>query len=156
MANGNSVPTTGRAPQSPICPAVPASRPVGTTGQVGAAIRDPLGVYPATVARDQALAAAAAAYPNLRGIDDARDAFRHFYWVSAMTRLLGPDRALAFANSHEANFPLQNASDARSRQMDTYNNAVAIRMTLDPRSSGVPTADLAQRAVQNGCVRTLK
>ena len=139
-----------------MCPVIPASRPVGTIGEYGAGLRDPFGVPAVRVARDQAIAEAERAYPTLGGTDDVKDAFRHFYWVSAMTKLFGPRRALAFANSHEANYPIRTKRDLRSRQMDTFNNAIAIKMTYDRRFDGIPTAELAKIAINNGCLDIIK
>jgi hypothetical protein len=138
---------------NPVCPAVPASRPVGTVGEYGAAARDPLGAPAAREAANVANAAAAQRFPNLSGRNDARDAYRHFYWSYAMTRLLGPNRARAFGNAHEAHYP---GNPAREQAMDTYNNATAIGMATDPRNAGLTTAEVAEKAMANGCLRSMR
>jgi len=139
-----------------ICPIVPGSRPVGDTGQAGAVFRDPSGGWVAYSGRDDALAAAKAEYPKLQGIDDVRDAFRHFYWVYGMTNVVGAKRALALANSHEAQYPLKTQADVRSRQMDTFNNAVAAKMATDPRWAGMSTLEVARMAIRSGCLDIIK
>jgi hypothetical protein len=138
------------------CPVVPASRSVGDIGQTGAAFRDPSGGWVAYLGRDDALAAAKAEYPKLKGIDDVRDALRHFYWVYGMTNVVGAKRALALANSHEAQYPLKTQADVRSRQMDTHNNAVAAMMATDPRWAGMSTTEVARLAIRSGCLDIVK
>ncbi|MBX9815874.1 MAG: RHS repeat-associated core domain-containing protein [Sphingomonas sp.] len=147
----------GARPQDdPICPPVPDNRPVGTAGHYAAGLRDPIGAYEAQEARDQANEASRRAFPNLKGIDDARDAFRHVYWVAAMTRVMGPARALAFANSHEANYPLKTAEDVVARGMDTYNNYTAAIMASRPGLRNLNTEELAYLALRRGCARVLR
>jgi hypothetical protein len=89
----------------------------------------------------------------MSGWNDARDAYRHFYWSFAMTRLMGPDRAAAFGNAHEANY----ANNPRNEEaMDTWNNATGRAMAVDPRYKNMSTADAAETALQNGCLRSIK
>jgi hypothetical protein len=136
----------------PPCPSVPPSRPVGRRGERGAAARDPTGAVAALEIARLARDAAAARFPNMSGANDARDAYRHFYWSFGMTRILGPDRALAFGNAHEAQYPDNPRMEER---MDTWNNAVGRAMALDSRYRGMPTADVAEIAMENRCLRIL-
>ncbi|GAA4810222.1 hypothetical protein GCM10023232_01630 [Sphingosinicella ginsenosidimutans] len=151
---GGSGSTGHSAPQN-RCPAVPAGRnpPRGNRwlAQALAGLADPLGLPVAEEAADQAYARSAEAYPHLLGINDTRDAYRHFYWVAAMTRMLGASRALAYAASHEVG-----SADIPGSQMDDYNNHVAAVMMSDPANANIPTADLAERAVSAGCLEILR
>jgi RHS repeat-associated protein len=148
-------PTGGQpAPEPSVCPTVPADRPVGSIDENGAIIRDPAGALVANASRDGAVAASAREYPNLRGIGDVRDAFRHFYWVAGMTRMIGQNRALNFANSHEVTGYTDSPQNRASRSMDTHNNYVASRMMVDPRFNRMSTAELARFAISNKCLKT--
>ncbi len=70
-----------------------------------------------------------------------------------MTKLLGPDRARAFANAHEARYRNNPKMEER---MDTWNNEIGIGMALDPRIKGLPTAEAAEIALKKGCLRSFK
>lgn len=146
----------GKSTRDIACPPIPRSRPVGTIGEKEAALRDPAGAFVANQVRYLALDAANKAYPDMKGIDDQKDAFRHFYWVSGMTRLLGPERALAFANAHEAMWPTRNQTGQRQRDMDTFNNHVAVALTTDPRYKKRTTEELARSAIGAGCLDIIK
>jgi RHS repeat-associated protein len=139
--------------QASRCPAVPASRPVGTRGQARASASDPEAAFVADAVRDVANGAAARRFPTLSGHNDVRDAYRHFYWAYGMARIIGPDRALRITNSHEAEYP-NNPRDEQA--MDTWNNAVALAMVRDPRYARMPTADVAEIALRNGCLRVVR
>jgi RHS repeat-associated protein len=135
------------------CPAVPSSRPVGKRGQLGAILHDPDGAMMANEAADMAKEASAKRFPHMSGWNDARDAYRHFYWSFAMTRLMGAERAAAFGNAHEANY----ANNPHMEEaMDTWNNAVGRAMAADPAYKNMSTADAAETALQNGCLRSIK
>jgi hypothetical protein len=127
---------------------------VGNNGQIAAGLRDPEAAFNADAVRDLANEKSKGAYPDLPSSDNIRDAFRHFYWVAGMTRLMGPTRALSMANAHEANYPLMNAHDARAREMDTYNNYVAAKMATNPKFSGMNTEELTEFAIANKCLQT--
>lgn len=83
-----------------------------------------------------------------RATDTARDAFRHFYGAFALTRLIGPRRALSILNAVE----VSGGNSAADRNMDTFNNYVAIQMAQDPRNQGRATVDLANAALAQGCL----
>jgi hypothetical protein len=151
--NEKGEPERQRVTQPANCPAVPASRPVGKRGQYSATIHDPEAAFVADAARDVANEAAARRFPNLLGHNDVRDAYRHFYWTYGMARIIGSDRALRITNSHEAEYP-NNPADEQA--MDTWNNAVALAMVRDPRYAGMPTAEVADIALRNGCLRVLR
>jgi hypothetical protein len=68
-----------------------------------------------------------------------------------MALVMGPDRARAFANAHEAHYP---NNPANERNMDTWNNEVALAMAQDPRYRGMATVRVADIALSNGCLRT--
>jgi RHS repeat-associated protein len=139
--------------QAPVCPTVPANRPVGTRGQWNAALHDPMGAVSANEVRNYAEEQAKNRFPELRGHNDIRDAYRHFMWMYGMGRLLGEARARAFGNAHEANYPNNPPAE---QDMDTYNNEVALGMLRDPRYAGMPTADVAEIAMKNHCLKVLK
>ena len=133
----------------PKCPSVPASRPVGTTGLAGVALRDPTGVMIAGDVRSLANEASRLRFSSLSSTGTARDAFRHFYGAFALTRLIGPSRALKILNAVE----VSGANSASDRDMDTFNNHVALQMAQDPQNLGRSTADLANTALAEGCLK---
>lgn len=69
-----------------------------------------------------------------------------------MTRMLGAGRARAFGNANE----VSGNNPMREQRMDTWNNAAAIAMASDPRYRGMPTADVAEIAIANGCLRAVR
>ena len=141
---------TGLGEQQPTCPAVPASRPIGSTGRWGAGFRDPLGAIMARDIGRAAIRATAARFPARTGGDgDIGNAYQHFYWVYGMTRVIGAERARFFANANE----VSGNNPAQFLNADTWNNETAIRMAVGPRNRGRPTADVAEEALQNGCLR---
>lgn len=134
------------------CPAVPNSRPVGDRGRVGAALRDPTGALMARDIAGEAFSAARNRFPNLSGVGDLRDAYRHFYWSFAMARMLGADRARDIGNANE----VSGGNPANETEMDTWNNETAIRMAQDARYRNLPNADVAEIAIRNRCLRTVR
>ncbi len=142
----------GTSPDEPICPAVPRSRPVGTRGRIGAALRDPIGAIMARDIADVAGDAAARRFPGLSSRATMRDAYRHFYWTFAMARMLGPDRAQAFANANE----VSGSNPPDEQAMDTWNNFVGIAMQRDPRYGHRPTGEVGEIALQNNCLRAIR
>jgi RHS repeat-associated protein len=142
-----------QARQRPPCPPVPPNRPVGRKGQMRAALEDPIGALAADEARQVAEAAQEERFPGLSGRNNIKDAWRHFYWSYAMTKLMGAGRAKAFGDAHEANWP---NNPANEQAMDTWNNEVGRAMASDPRYNGVPTAVAADEALRKGCLRWLK
>ncbi len=131
------------------CPAVPTSRSIGTTGLVGAALRDPTGVIIAGDVRTLANEASSRRFPSLSSAGTVRDAFRHFYGAFALTRLIGATRALKILNAVE----VSGQNSAADRNMDTFNNHVAIQMAQDPSNLGKSTEELANMALAQGCLQ---
>jgi RHS repeat-associated protein len=146
---GSDEGTGGTGDNTNQCPAVPASRPIGTTGLAGAALRDPTGVMIAAEVRGIANAESRQRFPSMSSSGTARDAFRHFYGAFALTRLIGPTRALDILNAVE----VSGRNPAADRNMDTFNNHVAMRMAQDPANRGRSTADLANAALAKGCLK---
>jgi RHS repeat-associated protein len=146
---GSGQPAPPKPQNNQQCPSVPARRDVGNTGLVGAAVRDPTGIIIAGEVRGLANEASRAQFPSLSSSGTARDAFRHFYGAFALTRLIGPTRALNILNAVE----VSGGNSAANRNMDTFNNYVAIRMAQDPRSQGRSTADMANAALAQGCLK---
>jgi RHS repeat-associated protein len=135
------------------CPNVPKHRPVGMVDQVGAAILDLFNVSKAADLADEAKLASDARFPQLGGDGDMKDAYRHFYWVASMaSSKMGIRSALAFANAHEVHFKNPEAG----RNMDTFNNYTAILMVGDGRYSSLSVKQLAEVAIRNNCLRSLK
>ncbi|HEX8125347.1 MAG TPA: RHS repeat-associated core domain-containing protein, partial [Allosphingosinicella sp.] len=139
----------GGAEEDIVCPAVPASRPIGTAGLARAALRDPTGIIMARDIRDLANAASRQKFPSQSSSGTARDAFRHFYGAFALTKLLGPARALDILNAVE----VSGGNSAADRNMDTFNNYVAIRMAQNPENLKKSTAELAEAAIKKGCLK---
>jgi len=140
-------------PNDPVCPAVPASRPVGMLGQWGAALTDPFNAQKARDLANQASSASMARFPNMMGGDDLKDAYRHFYWVASMTRSgMGARSALGFANAHEVTA----SGDMNSRNMDTFNNWTAVLMAGDQKWANVSVTKLAEVAMSNNCLAVIK
>lgn len=135
-------------PQSVTCPKPPANRPVGTTGRVGAALRDPLGAIIALDVRGQAIEATASRFGGSgEETDNTNDAYRHFFGSFLLTRLIGAPRASAILNANE----VHGGPGADSR-MDSYNNSVGVTMAQDPRWSGRSVQDAANASLSNGCL----
>ena len=132
-----------------MCPPVMASRPIGSTGLGGAAARDPTGAIIAATVRGIANDVSRERFPSLSGNGTARDAFRHFFAAFALTKLIGPTRALNILNANE----VSGENSPTSRDMDTFNNFVAIQMAQKPQNRGKATADLADAALANGCLK---
>ncbi len=141
--------TGGSGDNANQCPAVPASRPIGTTRLAGAALRDPTGIMIAAEVKRLADAASIRRFPSMASNGTAQDAFRHFYGAFALTKLIGPTRALNILNAVE----VEGKNPAAERNMDTFNNYVAMQMAQDPRNRGKSTADLANAALAKGCLR---
>jgi RHS repeat-associated protein len=135
-----------------MCPPVPASRPIGSTGLAGAAVRDPTGAIIAATVRGIANDVSGERFPALSVSGTARDAFRHFFAAFALTKLIGPTRALNILNANE----VSGANSAIDRNMDTFNNFVAIQMAQNPQNRGKATADLADAALTNGCLKVTR
>jgi RHS repeat-associated protein len=131
------------------CPSIPNRRDIGSVGLAGMAFRDPEGLYYAgDIVKPLAEQESARRFPNLSGVGDARDAYRHFYGAFALARLIGPERALAILNAVE----VSGANDAADQQMDTWNNHTAIRMYQDPRYRNMPTGEVAEIAMRERCL----
>jgi RHS repeat-associated protein len=139
-------------PETAACPSVPTRRDIGSTGLAGAALRDPLGMTMASEVRNLATEASNKRYPSLGSSGTVKDAFRHFYGAFALTRLIGPRRALQILNAVE----VSGRNPINDRAMDTWNNNVAIQMAQDPRYQGIPTEKVAELAINRGCLRKIK
>jgi RHS repeat-associated protein len=135
-----------------MCPPVPTSRPIGSTGLAGAATRDPTGAIIAATVRGIANDVSRERFPSLSGSGTARDAFRHFFGAFALTKLIGPTRALNILNANE----VSGGNSPTDRDMDTFNNFVAIQMAQNPQNRGKATADLADAALANGCLKVTR
>lgn len=99
--------------------------------------------------RDHANEASRAQFPKLSSSGTARDAFCHFYGAAALTKLIGARRALNILNAVE----VSGGNPVADRDMDTWNNHVAIQMAQDPANKGKSTADLANAALARGCLK---
>lgn len=137
---------------SVVCPVVPKNRPIGKTGLAGAALLDPTGMIMAAEVRRLAIDASKSAFPTLQSGGSAQDAYRHFYGAFALTKLVGPQRAMSILNANE----VSGHNAAADRNMDTFNNYVAVKMAQDPRNAGKATADLASAALASGCLTVNK
>ncbi|MBD1996268.1 hypothetical protein H6G00_06505 [Leptolyngbya sp. FACHB-541] len=79
--------------------------------------------------------------------DGHRDAFRHTYWNSLLTKDFGEPWAADYATAHEATPNNWAASEA----MDLHNNEVGRRIATDnPDASPEELADLVRQALDNG------
>lgn len=79
-----------------------------------------------------------------------RDAYRHFLWNFKMARSMGPERASAFANSHE----VSDNGPSNERRMDLHNNAVGRLMAMDPRFFELNSEEAGDIALRSGCLIT--
>lgn len=137
------------------CPTVPVSRPIGEEGLVQAAILDPTGAIMANDVASIAGEAAEQRFPDARDVDDIRDAYRHFYGSYALTKLIGPSRAMSILNANEVGWGFSSSqNDPGAQAMDTWNNHVGVAEASDPANIGVPTADAAENALKHDCLWT--
>jgi RHS repeat-associated protein len=132
---------TGRAP-SPKCPAVPANVPGYLYGDLATATA-------AAIAAGAANRASAERFPNLSGVDDTRDAYRHFYGSMHLARSVGQNRALGALNVNEVG----GANERHARAMDDHNNYTGVTFASDPRFAQMTIAEAAEYALRNGCLK---
>ncbi|RXZ66745.1 RHS repeat-associated core domain-containing protein [Pelagerythrobacter rhizovicinus] len=152
---GAVIVVTGTRPQNDApCPAVPGEVPSYLYGDFELAID-------AAWATGAARRASAAAYPNLTGIDDARDAYRHFYGAMTLARKAGGSAALGALNVNDAwGYNVRGRLLGRpgyteaARRMDDHNNYVGVAMAEDPRFSDMSVSQAAEYAMSNGCLIT--
>jgi hypothetical protein len=128
------------------CPTVAPRRDIGTRGLAGTALRDPTGF---AIAGEVYNLANEAADKRYRVSDSRHGQFRHVFAAVALTRLIGPSRALAFLNAGEVsgNNPIQD------RIQDNYNNDLGIALARRAENRPVPADKLAEKAIREGCVQ---
>jgi surface antigen len=79
--------------------------------------------------------------------DGHRDAFRHAYWNSMLTRKFGEKWTSQFTTAHEA-LP---GNPATREAMDLYNNEVGRQIAINnPNASDAKISDLVRQAIDNG------
>jgi hypothetical protein len=82
--------------------------------------------------------------------DNHRDAFRHAYWNSQLTEVLGVDKARELATLHETT-PDATPRDHVVEAMDLHNNEVGRQLAQEhPGATPAEMSRLVQEAVQNG------
>ncbi|WP_397580889.1 RHS repeat-associated core domain-containing protein [Sphingorhabdus sp.] len=101
--------------------------------------------------------AAKARFPNLRGVDDSRDAYRHTWAAIALSREYGPARTLGAGNVNELQGFVrglvgQSGYTAAARAMDDHNNYAGAALGADSRYANMSTTELADFAFARGCV----
>jgi len=134
------------------CPAVPAKIPSYLYVPIGLLLS-------ADIWHKAANEAAAARFPNLSGVDDARDAYRHTWASIALSRQYGPARTLGAGNVNELQGHVRglfgaSGYTAASRAMDDHNNYVGAALGADPRYADMSPTELANLALANDCVVT--
>lgn len=136
----------GKKPQNKQCPAVNPRQAIGNRGLAGAALRDPTG---AVIAGEVYNLANDAANQRYGKSDSRHGQFRHVYAAVALTRLIGPSRALSFLNAGE----VTGANNITDRVQDNYNNDLGIALASDRGNRSLSAENLAARALAQGCVR---
>ncbi|WP_373475673.1 RHS repeat domain-containing protein [Sphingorhabdus sp.] len=143
-AGQTALPPAGKKKsQSGPCPAIKPRRNIGNTGLAGAALADPTG---SVITGDVYMRANEAADKRYGRSDSRHGQFRHVYAAAALTRLIGPNRALAFLNAGE----VTGNNNMADRVQDNYNNDLGVALG---RNSSRSIDRIAEDALANGCVR---
>lgn len=137
----------------------PTNAPVDETAMLGALKFDPAGpyegqlitlnpvdAYRANEAAQESLQAAINRFPQSPRHNDPGDAFRHALWSYKLTRLLGPERAKDFTDSHE----ISNPNSRGERLMDLYNNEVGRRLAAGSAGQQRSDEEVVLEALKRG------